>query len=97
MNRVFFEVITKTEVAQHLKERVMERRASHVIDIARAETFLASRRSSEVQLDLSQKMVFELIHSCWSKQHGGVPRWNQHITGTANTTLGFKELKVFFT
>ena len=53
MNRVFFEVITKTEVAQHLKERVMERRASHVIDIARAETFLASRRSSEVQLDLS--------------------------------------------
>jgi len=76
---------------------VMECRASHIVDVARAETFLASRRASEVQLDLSQKMIFELIHSRWSKQHGGVPRWNQHITGAANTTLGFEELKVFFT
>ena len=95
-NRFFFEIIAKAKVAQHFKERVVKRCSTDVVDVTGAQTFLASRRASEIQLYLAQKVILELVHSGGSEQNGGIPSGNQDIAWFADASFGFKEGEVFF-
>ncbi len=77
------EVVAETEVAQHLKERVMVSRPPHVIDIASPQTFLARGGARKLQLYLAQEMILELVHAA------GVNRTEGSQVGT-NTSLGWR-------
>ncbi len=59
------------------------RRAADVIDIARAETFLTSCRAGKLELDLAQKVVFELVHAGRREQ-------NRRIQVGTSTSLGWR-------
>ncbi len=41
-------------------------------------------------------MVFELVHAGGREQDGRVPPGHEHVTGLANTALGFKKSQIFF-
>ena len=73
MDCLVLEVIAEAEISQHLEKRMVVGRAADVIDIARAEAFLAGRRPREIKLAAAEEMVLELIHSGGSEQHRGVP------------------------
>ena len=66
--------------------------ASDVVDVAGAETLLASGRSGEFQFHASEEMIFELIHSGGGEEDGGIPLRHKHIARLADTALGFKKL-----
>ena len=48
MDRLALEIVTEAEIAQHLEERFVERCLAHVLDVAGANAFLASRGPFEV-------------------------------------------------
>ena len=96
VDRLLFEVVAETEIAQHLEERVVIRRPADVVDVAGAQALLAGRGAREIELHLAQKMVLELVHSGRCEQHRRIPGRHQHIAGAAGAAFGFKELEVFF-
>ena len=96
VDRFPFEIVAKTEIAQHLEEGVVVGGAAHVVDVARAETFLTRRRAGELQLAATKKMVLELVHARGGEQHRGVPAGHQHVAGPADAALGLEEGEVFF-
>jgi hypothetical protein len=69
--------------------------SAHVIDITGAQAFLTGGRSSEVEFYLSQKVIFELVHSSWGEKNRRVPRRDEHIARLTAVTLGLEEGKVF--
>ena len=91
-----FEVVAEAEVAQHFEERMVVGRAADVIDVARAEAFLAGRGPREVELAAAEEVVLELVHAGRREQHGRVPAGHQHVAGPANATFGLEERQVFF-
>ena len=81
LNRLAFEVIAKTEVAQHLKESVVARGITHILEIvvlaASSHTFLRGDGPLIRALLEPQKRLFELIHARIGKQQRGVIRRHQ--------------------
>jgi hypothetical protein len=73
---IAFEVITKAEVTQHLKEGVVTRGVTDVFEVimftARSNTALRRRSTGERQRVLASKDVFELDHARVGKQQGRV-------------------------
>jgi hypothetical protein len=96
MNRVPLEIIAEAEVPQHLEERVVISRPPHVIDIARPQTLLASRRPREFELHLPQKMVLELVHARRREQHRRIPSRHKHVARTPGVPLRFEKRQIFF-
>ena len=76
LNGVALEIISKTKITQHFKERVMTRRVTHVFEV------VVLTPSSDAPLTRcgpvvisgleSQKRIFKLIHSRVSEQECGV-------------------------
>ena len=62
-NRLFFEIVSKREVAEHFKIRLMTRRASDVLDISRTYAALARRDARARRLHLARKERFERRHA----------------------------------
>jgi len=96
IDRFAFEVVAKTEIAQHLEKGVVISRAAHIVDVARAEALLASGGAGEVELYFSQKVIFELIHACRREQHAGIPGRHKHVARLAGVALGLEESEVLF-
>ena len=92
MDRFALEIIAETEIAEHLEEGVVIRRASDVVDVAGAQTLLARRCLREFQFDASEEVILELVHSCWREEDGGIPSWHQYVAGLAGVSFGFKKL-----
>ena len=90
------EIIAEAEIAQHLEKRVMVGRASHVVDIARAQAFLAGRGPGEFQLAPAQKMVLKLVHPRRREQHRRVPPRHQHVARPPRAALGLEKSQIFF-
>ena len=67
LDRVGLEVVAEREVAEHLEERVMPRRATDVLEIvvlaARADALLAGGRAHIVALFLAEEHALELHHA----------------------------------
>jgi len=82
--------------AEHFEKRVMVRRASDVVDVARSQAFLAGRRTGELQFATTEKMVFELVHPRRREQHRRVPLRHQHVARTTHTAPAFKKFKILF-
>ena len=90
------EIVAEAEVAQHLEEGVVVGGAADVVDVARAQAFLAGRGPGELQLAAAEEMVLELVHAGRREQHRGVPAGHQHVAGPADAALGLEEGQIFF-
>ena len=93
---VFLEVIAEAEVAQHLEKRVMKGGAADVIDIARAEAFLARRGAGEFEFALAEEVIFELVHAGRREQDGGIPARDEHVAGAAHAAFGLEKFEILF-
>ena len=66
-DRLFFEVIAEREIAEHLEERMVPRRVTHVLEIvvlaARPHALLARHGALVVPLLIAEKDAFELHHA----------------------------------
>ncbi len=96
VDRVALEVVAEAEVAEHLEEGVVVGGAADVVDVARAETLLASRGAGELELHLAEEVVLELVHARGREQHGRIPGGHQHVARAAFVPLGLKESQVLF-
>ena len=81
-DRLALEIIAKREIAQHLEERVMARRAAHVLDVVGADALLAARRPRRRPWRLPQEHRLERQHARDRQQHRGVV-WHQRGAGHA--------------
>ena len=63
MDRLLFEIVAETEIAEHFKEGVVKSGASDVVDVAGAETLLARRRLCEFEFASSEEVILELVHT----------------------------------
>ncbi len=85
-DRVFLEIVGKTEVAHHFEERVMTRRVADVLEIvvfaARAHAALRRRRALEAGILDADQRIFELHHAGIREQQrvvaGGYERTRRH-------------------
>jgi hypothetical protein len=83
----FASLLAETEIAEHLEERVVICSASHVVDVAGAQTLLASGRAGEFEFASSEEVIFELIHSCGHEEYGRIPSWHEYIARFADAAL----------
>ena len=72
LDRLFFEVIAKGKVAEHLEERVMPGRAAHVLDVVGADALLATGGPGRRPFGLAQEHRLEGQHAGDGEQHRGV-------------------------
>ena len=84
---------------QHFEERVMVRRASHVVDVAGSQTLLAGGRLRKFEFDASETVIIEwgileLVHSGGREEDGRVPLWHQYIAGLTGVSFGLKKSEV---
>jgi len=79
------------EIAEHFEECVVIGGASHVVDVAGAETFLAGGCPGEFEFAPTEEMVFELVHPGGREEDGGVPSWHEDIARFADAAFGFKK------
>ena len=87
MDGVAFEIVTKTEIAKHLKERVMAGSSPYVFDITRSHTLLTRRGTGVVEFHLAQEVVLKLIHASGCEQNRRIPSGNQDIAGAARVSF----------
>ena len=77
-NRVFFEVVAKAEVPQHLEKRVVAVGKADVFKIIvfapGAHTFLRTRGPRVIAFFQAEKHVFELVHPRVGKKQSGIIR-----------------------
>jgi hypothetical protein len=71
------EVVVEAEIAEHLEEGVMARRASHPQDVISAQALLACGGSGEWMAASAEKHVLELRHASHGEQGGGIVSWHQ--------------------
>jgi hypothetical protein len=71
--------------------------STHIINISRAETFLAGSDPFEIQIPFTQKHIFKLIHPCTCKEECGVILWNEGVAGPDYVGLFFKKFQKFIT
>ena len=96
-NRLFFEIISKREVAEHFKIRLMTRRASDVLNISRTYTALARRDARARRLHLARKERFERRHARADHQERWIVcRDERSARQTQMSLLLRKELQVRF-
>ena len=91
MDGLTLKIIAKAKIPQHFEEGMVVRRSSHIVDIARPQTFLACGRPREFKFYFPQEMRLELVHASRSKQDGGIPGGHNHVTSSASVPLRFKK------
>ena len=76
LNRIVFEIIAKTEVAEHFKKGVVTCSVTNIFQVvmlaARTHATLRSRRTVIGAYIVAQKHVLELHHACVGEQQGRV-------------------------
>ena len=87
IDRFAFEVVAEAEIAQHLKKGVVIGGPADVIDVASAQTLLATGGAGEFQFDAAEEVVLEWVHTCRRKEHRFIPARNQHIAGAHPVSL----------
>ena len=92
VNRFALEIVPKAEIAEHFKERMVERRAADIVDVARTQAFLAGSRAKVLRACSTGEAVFELVHARRREQNGRIPVGNQNVARTTNAALRFEEL-----
>ncbi|MPM72422.1 hypothetical protein SDC9_119398 [bioreactor metagenome] len=68
------EVVAEAEVAQHLEECMMARRASDVLDVVRAHALLRGRRARHLRRLQTEEIRLERHHARYRKKEGRVVR-----------------------
>ena len=93
---LFFEVIAKRPVAQHLKEGVMVAVLAHLLQIVmftgNADAFLAVSCSQILRLASAQEDVLELIHTGIYEHQGRVVDWYDRSAGHELMAPGCEEI-----
>ena len=74
LDGLLLEIIAKGKVAEHLKERVMARRAAHVLDVVGADALLGAGGPGSGPFHLPQEHRLEGQHAGNGEQHRGVVR-----------------------
>ena len=97
VNRLAFEIVAETEIAEHFEEGVVIRRSADVVDIAGPQALLAGRRAGKVEMAPAEEMVLELVHPGGGEEDRRVPAGDEHVARAAHAPFGFKEGKVLFT
>ena len=87
MDGFFLEIVAEAEVAQHFKKGVMVRRATDVIDVAGAKTFLAGCCTSKFEFNLAEEVIFKLVHARWREQNRRVPGRHEYIARLSAVAL----------
>ena len=68
MYGIFFEVVTKTEIPQHFKKRMVPGGITHLVEVivlsTCAHTFLGTDSTRTVTFLCTQEHVLELRHTC---------------------------------
>ncbi len=100
-DRFALEVVAKAEVPEHLKERVVTPRESHIFQIvvlaARAHAFLRTRRARVVAPFRAKEHILELVHARVGKQQGRIVGRNQRRGVHPTVPLAFKKPQKIFT
>ena len=96
-NCLVFKVITKGEVAEHLKVGAVARGVSYALKVGRADALLAGRNAAARGLLFSRKEFFHGCHSRVDQKQGLVAVWHEREAGKTKMSLAFEEGKVFFT
>jgi hypothetical protein len=91
-DRLLLEVVVEGEVAEHLEEREVPERASHVVDVARADALLDRRRPLERVRALAEEHVLELVHPRAREEQGGVVRRDQGGARIGRVPAGDEEV-----
>jgi hypothetical protein len=80
MDCIFLEIVAEGKVPQHLKKRMMPVRMTYIFKIvmlaAYAHAFLAGSCALIRSDFVSQKNIFELVHSCICKQECRITKGN---------------------
>ena len=99
MNSVFFEIVAKGKIAEHLEKRVMSccvpDHFQVVVLAARAHAFLYGACAGILSLLFSQKNVFEGNHARVGEQQAGIVFRHQRTAGNDGVALTFKIFKKF--
>ena len=95
VDRLALEVVAEAEVAQHLEERLVERRLAHILDVASADALLASRRAAEARVAQTHELALELVHPRRCEKHRRIIR-HQHVARPANAALGGEKIEISF-
>ena len=93
---LLLEIVSETEIAQHLEERVVPGRVPHVFQVivlaARPEAALHGHRARVRRLVAPQEDVLELHHAGVGEQQRGVVMRDQRRTGQMPVVVPLKEL-----
>ena len=95
VDRLALEVVAEAEVAQHLEERLVERRLADVLDVAGADALLAGRGALEARVAQAHELALELVHPGRREQHRRVVG-HEHVARPADAALGGEEVEVGF-
>ncbi len=95
VDRLALEVVAEAEIAQHLEERLVERRLADVLDVAGAHAFLAGRRALEAGIAQPHELALELVHAGGREEHRRVVG-HEHVAGAADAALGDEEVEERF-
>ena len=96
-NGLALEVIAEREVAEHLEERLMARRAADVLDITRADAALARRHARAGRLHLAREERLQRSHAGADQEERRVVLRDQRETRQAQMAFLFrKELQISF-
>ena len=96
-NGLALEVIAEREVAEHLEERLMARRAADVLDITRADAALARRHARAGRLHLAREERLQRSHAGADQEERRVILRDQRETRQAQMAFLFrKELQISF-
>lgn len=97
-NGFALEIIAEREIAEHLEERLMARRAADVLDIARADAALARRHARAGRLHLAREERLQRRHaSTDQKQRRIIFRDQRKARQAQMAFLLCKELQIGFT
>ncbi len=95
VDRLALEVVAEAEIAEHLEERLVERRHADVLDVPRAQALLAGRRAGEARVAQAHELALELVHPGRCEEHGRVVGHEQ-VARLADAALRGEEVEVGF-
>src|SRR5262249_14858956 len=98
-DRLLLEVIAEGPVAQHLKERVVIRVVTHVVEVivltARADALLRIRRPPVRPAARAQEHVLELVHACIGEHQRRIVQRHNRRGWHDGMVLALEELEEF--
>ena len=94
LDRTLFEVNTKREVAEHLKESEVTGGVANVLNVGRAKALLATREPRRRRLLQTHEVLLQGVHPGRRQQHRRVKRgWHERAGWPQRVAIGLEELE----